>query len=774
MTTRRAPLANVPNAVNSPFRNVNHGSGKRTRTVAGEHREAVYGQPPAKKQIIEIPDDDDENVDPRKRSGVPVPVQDKLAEPFLRRAPNAQPTAFERKLASVRDRRQTRQQPIDPPQKVSEENLESVRQWKRHYRKQFPSFVFYFDSVPDDLRIKSLRQIQALGARDEKFFSKSVTHVITTRAIPPALHSTSPNEDGIHDGTTHPNLKVTSASGLAQEQRKTTNLLDASLQRRAQSQVTSTQQDADNRRLAGADMLSRARELGIRIWASEKLQRVLKTMLETDTGEPAVAQDTRIRVTPVRVVDRPARDADLAQLLRNEKINGPADRDMSVAAQDVVSFTGCYIYVHDMDEKTKPVMARDYDKPNTKEQGKWPQFRLTSAGRCPFVDDPAHTKKLQQQERDAQAAAKAEHELADQRRTRNATAAVAPLPRPLSELESNLRRSPRKAAQVMHNQMSKPLNPPSVVPARRQSSAEGPHLFGSAQPSMRGLPRTIAGEPVASGMQHSNTTSAIRSQVVSSAALSSTAPGMSKRVGDSKEISALKRKVLERGTNVPSNHSMPSSYMNEVRAAINNDDNNPPPRAAKRKAQETLGILHEGNEDSHEPARPVHRRPPAPRKRKPVEKEPKPGYCENCRDKYDDFDDVSNQSHLSELVAQLLILCVPAHQLSQTSQVRGHTRELGRTRCASPSAQASAQKRLILRQTQMTSPLVRSDDLRSRLSGSSQVRHAGISSPGPPKLTISCGAVSVVQKRQSVFDGYGVSTRTRLAVSTAGLGVNTL
>lgn len=701
--SRRQPLTNIPNAVNSPFRNVAVGSGKRARTQAGE---ALYGQPPAKKQIIEIPDDDVENVDPRKRDGVPVTLHDKLEEPFSRRANNAQPTAFERKLASVREKKPAPQQRQDQSQKASAENVETIRQWRRHYKRQFPQFVFYFDSLPEDVRVKTARHVQSLGAREEKFFSKAVTHVITTRPIPAEHASTSPEEDTRYDNAP---LKTIQPSALTQDQQRTTTLLDANLQRRTQVQAGHVSHDVDSRKaqVPSADILSRARNLGIKIWALEKLQRILRTMLETEANEQTTTQDIRNHAVTTKTVIKPTKDVDLEQLLRNEKINGPADRDMTVAAQDMVTLKGYYIYIHDMDEKTKPTMVRDYPKPPTKEQGKWPQFRLTPIGRCPFVEDPSHTKKLQQQEREAQAAAKAEQDLAAQRKTRAGSTAP---PRPLAEREANLRRSPRKIAQPANVQQAKPLDPPKVLPTKRQSSAEGmPPLFNSTQQSLRGLPRMIGGEPVASGLQQSNITSAIRSQVISSAAISSTAPGLNKRVGDSKEVSALKRKVLERGASVGSAHSMPSSYMNTVRAALN-DDNDPPPRAAKRKAQETLGVLHEDEEDLQDAPRPTHRKPPAPKKRKPQPKEPKPGYCENCRDKFDDFDDVSFLISAKRLDLSCTY-CRLALQLSQAPQICSHTRQLERARYSSRPTEATAQSRVMLE-----SPAIRSRNCSTQIS----------------------------------------------------------
>ncbi|KAH9827819.1 zinc finger protein [Teratosphaeria destructans] len=624
MASRRAPLANVPNAVNSPFRNLAATGGKRTRAA-----DAVYGQPPAKKQVIEIVDDDGENLDPKRRSGVAIGAQDKVDEPFSRRS-NAPPTAFERKLAAARERKPSVQQ--QPHRSLKDaQNIDSIRQWQKHYRKQFPSFVIYFDNVPDDVRSRTVRQIQSLGAREEKFFSKAVTHVVTTRQIPPEHSNTTP-DDAVSQNTAQQRStqSVTTAHGSG----RTTSLLDAHLHRRNQAHSTTAAHDVDPRRTQtqGADILSRARQLGIKIWALEKLHRMLSTILESEADDQVVTRDTRSH-TVGKTVTKAPKDADLEMLLRNEKVNGPADRDMATAAPDVTTFRGYYIYIHDMDEKTKPVMTRDYPKPKDKENssGKWPQFRLTSAGRCPFVEDPNYTKKAQQQEQ----AAKAQEELAS-RKTRAASAQVsgaqriAPPLRPLTERQHKLRRSPRKV-----DALAKPLDPP---PAKRNSSAEMPPLFGSAQQGLRGLPRMIGGEPIASGVQHSNVTSAIRSQYISSAAISSTAPGASHRVADTKEVSMLKRKVLERGASVNSNHSIPSSYMNDMRAALNNNDE-PPPRAAKRKAQETLGVLREDDEEGQSGRHAKQRKLAKPRVRKPVERDPKPGYCENCHDKFDDFEE---------------------------------------------------------------------------------------------------------------------------------------
>jgi regulatory subunit for Cdc7p protein kinase len=622
MASRRQPLAHVPNAVNSPMRPVSAINGKRTRAQVGEQRDSIYGQPPVKRQLLDLPRDQDENVDPRRRNTVTVTVSalDKLEEPFGKRASHARPTAFEKKLASAREKKTTPNPRTDRSEKQHADNLESIRQWQKHYRRQFPQFVFYFESVPEDVRHKAARKIQSLGAREDKFFSKAVTHVITTRPIPPEH----PNNGADHDGKTDSIQSQTQPSSVqTQDQRRGTSLLNANLQRRAQQSAATALQTADSRKLQphGSDILSKARALGTKIWALEKLHRVLDTILDTDTGDHN-GESRALGLT--RPSTRATHNADLEQLLRHEKVNGPADRDMTVATQDMVLLRGCYIYVHDMDEKTKPVMVRDYPKPATKEHGKWPQFRLSAAGRCPFIEDPQHAKKLHQQERDA-------HNETAYRNTRAGTHLL-PLPATLPECDATLRRSPRKLAQASKAEKVEPQRSLQPPPSKRQSSTETlPVFFNSAQANMRSVPRMVRGEPVASGVQQSNITSAIRSQAVSSAAISSTAPGLTRRVGETKEMSLLKRKVLA------SNPTLPTSHANDVRAAINADA--PRPRAAKRKAQETLGVVHEGEEN--EGGRGGTRTHPCKRN-KVVEKEAKPGYCENCRDKFDDFDEVSS------------------------------------------------------------------------------------------------------------------------------------
>ncbi|CAI6318845.1 unnamed protein product [Periconia digitata] len=565
MANRRVPLANLQHATNSPLRAPQVG-GKRQRSTASETREFAYGQPASKKHIIEVDDADARRSGLVRRSGAPT-------------------TALTRKLQEARGELKAVPKQSDKTQRANND-MEQIRQWQRHYRKLFPTFVFYFESIPEDVKFKMIRQTLILGAREVKFFSKEVTHVITARTIPRELDSSS---SSTAKGFVNPQLV------------SKTNIFDTALQ--------------NYNKTSSGDILQKAKELGMKLWTVDKLQKILETLLNRGTDEDVHGSR--------QAAQQPkARQGDLQKLLENERLNGTSDRDYSVAAQDMIPLRGFYVYVHDMDELTRPVMIREYPKVAKKEDGKWPQFRISGTGKCPFVEDRDHARRQQQE--DAEKARKAAVAAAVPR-TRAATAIHER--RALNENNNLARRCTAPTPSIKED--SKPLEPPQHVPTKRPNPDSMPPMFGSAQASLRAMPRFIGGEPIASGLQQSNITSAIRSQ-----AISSTAAGPGARAGNSKEVNQLKRKVLEKNSAPSANtNSGQSSTMNDaqIRAALSQEAASQPIRAAKRRAQESLGGIREDGEGA--------RRVTVVRRRKPVEKELKPGYCENCREKFNDFDE---------------------------------------------------------------------------------------------------------------------------------------
>jgi regulatory subunit for Cdc7p protein kinase len=116
--------------------------------------------------------------------------------------------------------------------------------------------------------------------------------------------------------------------------------------------------------------------------------------------------------------------------------------------------------------------------------------------------------------------------------------------------------------------------------------------------------------------------------------ISSTAAAPGAKAGLSKEVHGLKRKVLEKGTGGFAAGSMAAPQRRgDGPATVPMKNNaNPPGKPIlvnedEAKQSDVAGSKRQ-REDKDEQKKPERRR------------DPKPGYCENCRDKFDDFEEV--------------------------------------------------------------------------------------------------------------------------------------
>ncbi|KAJ5835860.1 Regulatory subunit Dfp1/Him1 central region [Penicillium robsamsonii] len=592
MATRR-PLANVPNATNSP---------RRAELVLKRARptrvEIPYGQPPPKRQAME-----NMEYEPRSTTCQTTNTDSKL---FARRSNNGNPSAFEKKLVAAREKER---QPLVKHVRVEKapaDTMDSIRQWQRHYRKAFPQFVFYFDSIPEDVRRRFSRQVIALGAREEKFFSRLVTHVVTSRAIPP--ESTTPTEPESTTDATNGDSNIQTVNPSLLERNGETHL-HASLK-------TETRRDQ-----VTMDILQRARQMGMKIWALEKLQRMITTINDSDIGAQ-YEQAARNKAAGGTTANERGEN-DLSRVLRQELLNGPSDRD-PLTSMEMIIFKGPFVYIHDMNEKTKPVMVREYSRVARRQDGSWPQFRSAPLGKCPFIDEPPSRKeydrhRLRQLHKEKKAASLKADGTAK-------TKAAVPVQAPESVATEIAHSQPlAKQEERVSPPIQNEIQKPSVDETHERKSSESfiPPHFPRTGPFYAGH------EPAASGVQPSNMTSAIRSQMISSTAA---APGA--KAGLSKEVHGLKRKVLEKGTGGFAVGSMaaPQRRGDGVAPVPTKNNINPPGKVNiphnedEAKQSEVAGSKRQ-REDKDEQKKPERRR------------DPKPGYCENCRDKFDDFEE---------------------------------------------------------------------------------------------------------------------------------------
>ena len=383
--------------------------------------------------------------------------------------------------------------------------------------------------------------------------------------------------------------------------------------------------------VSNTDILFRARQMGMKIWALEKLQRMITTITNGPDAQVGFNARGNAIVGPAKT-----KDEDLSQLLRKERMNGPTDRDLLAAAKDTIPFRGPFILIRDMDEKHKPIIVREYPKVSKRQDGAWPQFRSAPIGKCPFLDDPQAQKEwekeAEKEERERQKVALKERQQIQAPITRSVTAESFKVEHASQETERPVSRD-TDLGHCRTQSLPTAVEEKVAIPTTAEDNSV-PKVATIAPPPtfVRPTRMHFSHEPAASGIQRS-VTSAIRSQMISSTAA---APGA--KAGISKEVHELKRKVLEKNNGSLSANSISSSYRaTDLAGQLKNARAPAPQRAAKSKAQEKLGGIQEEGYSDDELAMPQATKP----KKKAVKRDPKPGYCENCRDRFDDFEEVS-------------------------------------------------------------------------------------------------------------------------------------
>jgi regulatory subunit for Cdc7p protein kinase len=369
--------------------------------------------------------------------------------------------------------------------------------------------------------------------------------------------------------------------------------------------------------------------MGKKIWSLEKLQKIVEMLLEPDLDKVAVlaygARGTG-DLQESTSSKSAAEGTRLLQLLQHERVHGPSDRDHTVASNELIYFKGPYIYVYDIEEKQKPIMVREYAKVADKKDGDWPQFRTAGNGRCPFVEDGevgVEKKQKREPERVSKASVPPAATLKPppQQSTRSITGK-----RTLMEMEDGSNRgAAATTGRTRTTDTSKISNPPSLDFQPQQN----------AFTSRAREARLFAGEPVASGVQPSNITSAVKSAMISS-----TTGGLAPKAGTSKEMYRLQRKVLQRNS-VPLTSGTSSSRRVPIGESGQHDTASF--MRSNSMGRPTSTKLQAVEEEERRPTEKLRRTASVPvsaNQTKPKKKELKPGYCENCQDKFEDFDQV--------------------------------------------------------------------------------------------------------------------------------------
>lgn len=288
----------------------------------------------------------------------------------------------------------------DPPEEFAVEARRRQSEyeiWRQKFLRAFPNFIFHFDSVDDGTARKYTTLIQKLGGHVDQFFSRKVTHLITTRRIP--------------DGAAPEETNVKEVSGVTQKTSTHKLFRPSFLAARTSSTKTSANaararpiplysernplQERPARQYGPNDILVKAQGFGIKVWQFEKLQDVLMRLMKLSPRDLDTPTSTK---------------QDLSQMLEKEKVLGTFERDPATARSSWHYFekSAFYVLVEDATLEHRPIMNVKY-KYTREQKGQgslppWPVIYGQTPGRCPFSYYPPRRTTHKQEDGKGQSA----------------------------------------------------------------------------------------------------------------------------------------------------------------------------------------------------------------------------------------------------------------------------------------------------------------------------------------------------------------------------------
>ncbi|GAA5948739.1 hypothetical protein JCM3765_004990 [Sporobolomyces pararoseus] len=240
--------------------------------------------------------------------------------------------------------------------------------WRAKYKKAFPSFTFYFDAIDEATKAQLGAQVKKLGSSVDQFFSKKVTHVVTSRSVP--SQSNKENVDSPAVSSSKSATPVESAVGKTKRQNvrspnKSYSLLNGQKLRPQAGDLDK------NPFFDPQDILSKATDFKLKIWSLDKLTLILNRINSHSPNKT----DASLQRNP-----------SLPSLLRDEQLYGTRERDPFVPRSDMHYFpqSKYYLLVEDSTGEHRPIVIQEYDKPRKHEDPTWPVLYGGIEGRSGF------------------------------------------------------------------------------------------------------------------------------------------------------------------------------------------------------------------------------------------------------------------------------------------------------------------------------------------------------------------------------------------------------
>ncbi|EGO25725.1 hypothetical protein SERLADRAFT_415182 [Serpula lacrymans var. lacrymans S7.9] len=237
------------------------------------------------------------------------------------------------------------------------------------YTRAFPSWVFYFDLDLLDPESAALRdalasRVSHLGGRVDDFFSNEITHLITNQVVP--------SED--------PSANKENVTRLRSSVPKSSALLKSPIKLRGRPAEDSPGYDI---------LVQKALKWGMKIWNTIKLDSILERC-----DVPALPASTSSR--PIATQGTPSattsNQRSLTRLLASERLHGTTtERDPTQKRHDFRYFSksSYFVLVEDVRQEVATIHALEYPISrgrDGKEKGAWPTLHCHPKARGPFIE----------------------------------------------------------------------------------------------------------------------------------------------------------------------------------------------------------------------------------------------------------------------------------------------------------------------------------------------------------------------------------------------------
>ncbi|KAJ1972119.1 Cdc7p-Dbf4p kinase complex regulatory subunit [Dimargaris xerosporica] len=224
----------------------------------------------------------------------------------------------------------------------------------------------------------------------EPFFSAKVTHVI----VPDSLATLLDEPEAPPAETPNPPTETAGGSKHCLTPLKAT----AAYARSATESETNSATSAARTANAKVDIIHMARRWQKKVWTLSKLvHRVLRN-LPGYRKEPTKAETAQRRLVDALQEERVfgvSRNLHCQPNVANGALQSVA-LESGKGRTDVYYFKRIYVLVEDVTNVHRPIMVGEYDLPKESAPSPWPRLYMVPAGRCPFVqyDDPAYHASL--------------------------------------------------------------------------------------------------------------------------------------------------------------------------------------------------------------------------------------------------------------------------------------------------------------------------------------------------------------------------------------------